>query len=111
MDGYDPVAYFTQEKAVEGRSDHSLTWDGVVWYFASAEHRRMFEQSPETYVPKYGGYDAYMMSQNTKMRVDQEDFLIADGALYLFKNRSLMRMFEEDMRRKIAYANHYWNKQ
>jgi hypothetical protein len=38
--GYDPVAYFTLSKPVEGKKDHL----------------RLFKSDPEKYAPQYGGY-------------------------------------------------------
>ncbi len=56
--GYDPVAYFTQNQAVEGSPQYSHHWLGATWYFASAEHRDMFMRDPAKYAPQYGGYCA-----------------------------------------------------
>jgi len=44
--GYDPVAYFTQEKAVEGVPAHSIEYNGATWQFASAENRKLFAANP-----------------------------------------------------------------
>ena len=41
--GYDPVADFTNSKAVKGMSEFSYDWRGTTWHFASAENR---EHSP-----------------------------------------------------------------
>ena len=54
--GYDPVAYFTEEKPVRGREEFSFEWKGARWLFASKEHRDLFEKDPEKYAPQYGGY-------------------------------------------------------
>ena len=56
IEGYDPVAYFTQRKAVEGSEEFSYYWMGATWHFASSEHRQMFKSHPERYAPQYGGY-------------------------------------------------------
>jgi YHS domain-containing protein len=54
--GYDPVAYFTQGKAVKGSEDFSRQWMGATWHFTSREHLEMFTTNPESYAPQYGGY-------------------------------------------------------
>lgn len=33
VSGYDPVAYFTQDKPVEGSAEFSLTWADAEWRF------------------------------------------------------------------------------
>lgn len=54
--GYDPVAYFTQSRAVKGRRDHAYQWRESTWYFSSAAHRDLFVADPERYAPQYGGF-------------------------------------------------------
>ena len=54
--GYDPVAYFTQGKAVKGSEEYPHQWRGATWHFKSEEHRAMFASNPEKYAPQYGGY-------------------------------------------------------
>jgi YHS domain-containing protein len=36
LKGYDPVAYFTQNKAVKGSSKYQSTYQGATYYFSSA---------------------------------------------------------------------------
>ena len=54
--GYDPVAYFTQSRAVKGSHDHTYQWRESTWYFISATHRDLFVADPERYTPQYGGF-------------------------------------------------------
>ena len=85
--GYDIVAYFTDYKAVEGSKDHSAQHDGVTYYFASEEHKTMFEKDPTYYLPEYGGYCAFGMAKmNSKVPTNPETFKIYNGKLYLFFN-------------------------
>ena len=56
--GYDPVAYFTEGRALKGSPDFSHEWLGETWHFASAEHRDAFAADPIRYAPQYGGYCA-----------------------------------------------------
>ena len=35
--GYDPVAYFTESKAVEGTKKFTYRWLGATWQFANAD--------------------------------------------------------------------------
>ena len=57
--GYDPVAYFTEERPVKGKRAHRAEWMGATWSFASEENRKLFESDPEKYAPRYGGYCAW----------------------------------------------------
>ena len=40
--GYDPVAYFTENQAVEGSPAYSYRWLGADWHFVNAENRDRF---------------------------------------------------------------------
>ena len=54
--GYDTVAYFTEDRAVKGKSDFSHSWNEATWHFVSAENRDLFAADPDHYAPQYGGY-------------------------------------------------------
>ena len=54
--GYDPVAYFTENRAVKGSSDISFNWNEARWYFSKAENRDLFAANPKKYSPHHGGF-------------------------------------------------------
>jgi YHS domain-containing protein len=54
--GYDPVAYFTENRAVKGHSDYSYNWNEASWHFSNPENRDLFAANPEKYAPKHGGF-------------------------------------------------------
>jgi YHS domain-containing protein len=87
IEGYDPVSYFTDHAAVEGKKDFSYTYDGIVYHFISAQHLQAFKSNPKKYQPQYGGWCAYAMgASGEKVAVDPETFKVLDGKLYLFYN-------------------------
>ena len=81
--GYDPVAYFTEGKPVEGSSDFTAEFDGATWYFASAQNRDAFVADPDKYAPQYGGYCAYAVANGSTAKIDPEAWSVVDGKLYL----------------------------
>ncbi|MBS29434.1 MAG: YHS domain protein [Alphaproteobacteria bacterium] len=81
--GYDPVAYFTEEKAVKGKSEHSFTFQGAIWQFSSAANQELFAANPEKYAPQYGGYCAWAVVNNYTASIDPDAWSICDGKLYL----------------------------
>lgn len=88
ISGYDPVAYFKQNKAVKGKKDFSVVADGITYYFSSAENKEEFKKNYTKYEPQYGGWCAYAMGNDgTKVEVDPETFKLIDGKLYLFYNK------------------------
>lgn len=82
--GYDPVAYFTENKAIEGSAAYSHRWLGAEWHFASARNRDLFITDPGKYAPQYGGYCADGVSFGTvTTNIDPNAWRIIDGKLYL----------------------------
>ena len=105
--GYDPVAYFTDNKAVEGKEEFTHEWKGAKWYFASAEHRDMFAADPEKYAPVYGGWCAYAMSQGVALSIDPNSWTIYEGKLYLNAKTAYTR-FLGDIPGYVEKANEHW---
>jgi hypothetical protein len=96
INGYDPVAYFTTNKGVEGRKDISLINEGITYYFSSTQNRELFKANPSKYEPQYGGWCAYAMGENgDKVSVDPKTFKILDGKLYLFYNKFVTNTLKE----------------
>ena len=81
--GYDTVAYFTQEKAVEGNKKYQYQWKGAKWLFSSQKNLDLFTVNPDKYAPQYGGWCAYAVSQNTTASIEPDLFTIVDDKLYL----------------------------
>lgn len=87
IQGYDPVAYFTQKKAVKGKTTITATYDGVVYNFSSQANKDIFVKNPPGYEPQYGGWCAFAMGDyGEKVEINPETFKILDGKLYLFYN-------------------------
>lgn len=87
IEGYDPVAYFTDHKPVKGKKEYAYTYLGVTYYFGSSSHKNLFAGNPAAYEPQYGGWCAYAMGDSgEKVEVDPKTFKILNGKLYLFYN-------------------------
>ena len=85
--GYDPVSYFTQNKALKGKSAISSNVEGVTYYFSSQANKNLFDKSPTNYEPQYGGWCSYALgARGEKVEIDPETFKITNGKLNLFYN-------------------------
>jgi YHS domain-containing protein len=51
IQGYDPVAYFTQNKAVKGNKQFAANADGIIYYFSSAANKDLFVKDYSKYEP------------------------------------------------------------
>lgn len=87
IQGYDPVGYFNQGKAIKGKKEISASYQGITYKFSSGENKEVFLKNPSKYEPQYGGWCAYAMgSAGEKVEINPETFKIIDGKLYLFYN-------------------------
>ena len=87
IQGYDPVGYFKQNKAVKGKAALATTYEGVTYYFSSPANKDSFAKNPAGFEPQYGGWCAYAMGSSAeKVEINPETFKIVDGKLYLFYN-------------------------
>lgn len=113
IQGYDPVAYFTDAKAVEGKESISYVANGVTYRFVTAKHKEMFIANPAQYEPQYGGWCAYAMgSSGEKVEIDPGTFKILNGKLYLFYNayfNNTLKKWNEDEKKLHDKADTNWN--
>lgn len=87
LQGYDPVAYFKQNKAVKGKAAIAAAYEGIIYNFSTQANKEFFLKNPASYEPQYGGWCAYAMgARGEKVEINPETFKIVDGKLYLFYN-------------------------
>ncbi len=110
IDGYDTVAYWTENRDVEGKKAHTYKWNGAKWRFSSAENLELFKADPEKYVPEYGGYCAWAMADGRLASVDGDAWTIHNGKLYLNYNQRVMAEWREDKETFIPQANEWYPK-
>jgi len=106
--GYDPVAYFTQKKPVQGGANITYDWQGATWHFASADNRELFKQDPEKYAPQYGGWCAYGWAQGYPAKIEPEAWSIVDGKLYLNYSKSIQADWKKKQAGFIKTADKNW---
>ena len=108
INGYDPVAYFTEGKAVRGETSFTSEWNGAVLRFATSENKASFDADPEKYAPKYGGYCAYAVSQGYTASTDPDAWTIHEVRLYLNYSKRVRRTWLKDIQGHIASADRNW---
>jgi YHS domain-containing protein len=109
--GYDPVAYFTENKAVKGSNEYTYEWLGTPWHFASENHREMFISQPIKYAPQYGGYcTGEVAFGSVTVNIDPEAFKIIDGKLYLAYDKGYAEYLAAHVDEVIPKADSNWPK-
>ncbi|TAK97809.1 MAG: YHS domain-containing protein [Verrucomicrobia bacterium] len=108
IQGYDPVAFFTDGKPVKGKPELGLRYNGALYYFASKDHRDAFKADPAKYEPAFGGYCAYGVSRGKLVEIDVEAFQIVDGKLLLQYSKGVRDDFNKDTKGNLAKASTNW---
>jgi len=111
ISGYDPVAYFTVGKAVQGKAELEYVWRKLRWRFASGEHRDLFIKDPQRYAPQYDGYcalGASIEAEAHKDTVDPEAWAIVDGKLYLVHSNYWLEQWRQKAKEYIKQADKDW---
>jgi YHS domain-containing protein len=110
IEGYDPVAYFTDHKPVKGSPEHAFTYQGARWLFASEAHRRAFADKPATYAPQYAGYCSYAVSQGRLVKIDPQAFTVRNGKLYLNYSLEVRATWLDGVEARIQKADELFPK-
>jgi YHS domain-containing protein len=105
INGYDTVAYFTQNKPVKGLDTFTTSWKGATWKFSSAANLELFKANPEKYAPQYGGYCAYGVTQGYLVKVDPDQFTVRDGKLYLNYDADVQAKWLKDVPGYVSNAD------
>lgn len=108
IDGYDPVAYFTEEKPVKGSSEFHADFQGSTFQFVSAAHQDAFAAAPAKYAPQYGGYCAYGMAKGYKASIDPAAFTVVGDKLYLNYSEGVRSQWLSDIPGYIHQADANW---
>ncbi len=106
--GYDPVAYFTQSKPVQGSSKFSATHKNAIYHFSNAQNRDLFKANREKYAPQYGGYCAMGVAMNLKFDTDPQAWRIVDDKLYLNLSKTVQKKWLSDVPGHIDTAENNW---
>ncbi len=106
--GYDVVAYHTDNKALKGDLKFTEWFHGAKYIFTSREHQELFRDAPKKYLPQYGGFCAYAMSLGKVRPVNPEIFSVEDGRLMLQHTQDAYTLFYKDVKNSIIKADSQW---
>jgi YHS domain-containing protein len=108
LSGFDPVAYFTDNKPRMGKPELEFMKSGAVWRFANEGNRSAFVDNPAVYMPRFGGYDPVAIARGTSVPGHPLFWSVAAGRLYLFYNEAARAAFDADPGRYIETAERKW---
>ena len=108
ISGYDPVAFFSEQKPVKGSAQYTTEWNGAQWRFASKAHLDSFVTAPAKYAPQYGGYCAYGTADGHKATTEVDTWTIIDGKLYFNYNKEVKQLWNKQIPEYIQQADANW---
>jgi len=108
VNGYDPVAFFTDSKPVNGSPFISAEYQGATYFFATGDHKSLFAANPEKYAPQYGGFCAFGVGLGKLFPVDISTWQVRDGKLYLNLNQDILKKFNQDFTSNVSKAEKNW---
>ena len=108
IQGYDPVAFFTDNRPVKGNPQFQSEYRGAKYYFVSAEHKATFDKEPGKYEPQFGGYCAYGASRGNKAPIKIEAWQIVNGRLLMQYDLDVKGKFNEDQVGNLRKADQNW---
>jgi len=108
IEGFDPVAYFTDSKATPGVVDFEARESGAVWRFRNEGNRASFVAHPEVYGPQFGGYDPVDLGRGVTYAGNPRFWEISGQRLYLFGREENRDAFSADPARFLKDAGTRW---
>jgi hypothetical protein len=108
IEGFDPVAYFTDNQAILGLPDYEAAEAGAVWRFRNEGNRASFVAHPEIYGPQFGGYDPVDLGRGVTYAGNPRFWVITGQRLYLFGREVNRDAFAADPARFLKEATARW---
>ena len=110
VNGYDVVSYHNSKRPIRGNGHYLAVHNGVTYLFANKENLETFQETPDHFVPAYGGYCAFGVSDGKKFVGDPEVWRIVDDKVYLNLDARIQAEWLKDVPGKIDVANANWVK-
>lgn len=108
IQGYDPVAFFSDSRPTKGNPQIQSEYKGAKYYFASAEHKAAFDKDPARYEPQFGGYCAYGVSHGSRAPIKIEAWQIVNGRLLMQYDLGVKDEFNKDQQGTLKKADQNW---
>jgi YHS domain-containing protein len=108
IEGFDPVAYFVDARAVRGLPDYETAEAGAVWRFRNESNRAAFVAHPEIYGPQFGGYDPIDLARGVTYAGNPRFWVVSGQRLYLFGREENRTAFAANPARFVKEATSHW---
>ena len=108
LKGFDVVSYFVDQTAAIGTPHYKSSYKNIIFYFATVDHKNLFDKAPEKYLPEFGGYCADGIAYAIPWGGNGDTWKMIDGRLYIFGGQGSKDAFLLDEKTNLANAQRYW---
>jgi len=108
IEGFDPVAYFTDQLAAQGLPDFEAREAGAIWRFRNDGNRASFVAHPDVYGPQFGGYDPIDLGRGVTYAGNPRFWVVTGQRLYLFGREEHRDAFAADPAHFLMEATARW---
>lgn len=110
LGGYDPVAYFTDGKALRGTPEHEVVLGDTYWHFLNGANADIFKADPLAYIPGFGGYSIGSLVRGVAAPGSPTIFTIYRNRVYLFASETERQSFLASPDAQLEKAAAAWPK-
>ncbi|MEM9704757.1 MAG: YHS domain-containing (seleno)protein [Pseudomonadota bacterium] len=108
MEGFDPVGFFTEGKAMRGAAEITTVYRGARFQFATAENRDRFLKNPERYLPAFGGYCTYTIAEGALTPASPLHWTIHGDRLFFTRSAAANEAFRRERKEVIEAGDRFW---
>src|SRR6202047_1398841 len=108
IEGFDPVAYFTDSRPAQGVPDSEAAEAAAVWRFRNEGNRASFVAHPEVYGPQFGGYDPVDVARGITVAGNPLFWLCWGQRLFLFAREEARDAFAANPEPFLKEATVRW---
>lgn len=83
LKGHDPISVYNG-MAKMGTENIRSNYNDAIYQFTSAENKAEFDNNPQKFIPKYGGYCSTAIGEGALVEANAHSSLIQDGELHVF---------------------------
>lgn len=105
---YDVVDYVISNRPVKGQASQSVYFNNAVYRFSTYANKEVFKREPVKYTPGFGGYCPVAASMGDVEDIENDQFEVYNGKLYLFMNKKAKEMWVKDKVNILAKATANW---
>lgn len=93
LGGFDPVEFFLSKQTVSGNPDLQVSMRSgslrSTFYFSTIANRDAFLQSPQIYLPRFGGHCAMQLARGREVTGNPRIWALYRNRLFLFHSAQL----------------------